>query len=154
MPDQYFLPANWVEAHKVLSGPVAQKLKALAFAQNAVVLEIRLASDVKTDRQRRYYHGVILKSIAQQAKVNGQKYELETWKEYFRAKYLGFKVETTKNPITGKKVRRRVRVSTEDLGVKGYNELIERVTAEAATDLGVEFPADRLIDPETGEVLQ
>ena len=54
--------------------------------------------------------------------------------------------------MTGKKVRRRVRVSTEDLGVKGYSEYIERVTAFAAVELGVEFQ-EEWVDPDTGEVL-
>jgi hypothetical protein len=58
---------------------------------------------------------------------------------------------TTVNPMTGKKHRRRVRKSTEDLGVKAYAELIERVTAFAVTELSVEFPA--YIDQETGEIL-
>lgn len=97
--------------------------------------------DAKTDRQRRYYHGVVLKTIAQQARPNGEQHALAVWKEYFRAEYLGYKTVTTKNPITGKKIRRRVRVSTEDLGVKGYSQLIDRVSAFAATELGVTFPA-------------
>ena len=66
---------------------------------------------------------------------------------------------TTKNPMTGKKVRRRVRVSTEDLGVKGYSQLIDRVSAFAATELGVTFPATFQqwegvqVDPDTGETI-
>ena len=122
-------------------------------------LELRLHEDAKTDRQRSYYHGVVLKSIAQQAKPNGQQYPLAVWKEHFRAEYLGHKTVTTKNPLTGKKVRRRVRVSTEDLGVKGYSQLIDRVSAFAATELGVVFPATfqqwegMQVDPATGEII-
>ena len=51
-------------------------------------LELRLHEDAKTDRQRRYYHGVVLKSIAQQARPNGQQYPLAVWKEHFRKEYL------------------------------------------------------------------
>jgi len=69
-----------------------------------------------------------------------------------RAEFLGFKTVTHKNPITGKKARRRERVSTEHLGVKGYAEYIERVTAFAATELGVVF-SEEYVDPDTGEVL-
>ena len=122
-------------------------------------LELRLHEDAKTDRQRRYYHGVVLKSIAEQARPNGRHYPLAVWKEHFRAEYLGHKTVTTKNPITGKKVRRRVRVSTEDLGVKGYSQLIDRVSAFAATELGVTFPATfqqwegMQVDPDTGEII-
>ena len=122
-------------------------------------LELRLHQDAKTDRQRAYYHGVVLKSIAQQARPNGQQYPMAVWKEHFRKEYLGFKTVTTKNPLTGKKSRTRQRVSTEDLGVKGYSQLIDRVSAFAATELGVEFPASfaqweqTQVDAETGEII-
>jgi hypothetical protein len=120
-------------------------------AGHRLALEIRLAEDAKTDGQRKYYHGVVLAEIAKQATVNGQKFPLAVWKEWFRSEYLGFKTVTCTNPMTGKKSRRRVRKSTEDLGVKAYAQLIERVTAFAVTDLSVEFPAR--IDPDTGEII-
>ena len=124
-----------------------------------LTVELRRFEDAKTDRQRAYYHGVVLKSIAQQARPNGQQYPLAVWKEHFRKEYLGFKTLTHKNPITGKKTRTRVRVSTEDLGVKGYSQLIDRVSAFAATELGVTVPAsfdqwERMqVDPDTGEII-
>ena len=133
--------------------------KSMWAAGHRLVVEVRLHEDVKTDRQRRYYHGVILKEIAQKARPNGVAFSLATWKEHFRAQYLGFKTVTTKNPITGKKVRRRRRVSTEDLGVKAYSVLIDKVTAYAVTDLDIEFSCPSFaqyegsqIDPETGEI--
>ena len=124
-----------------------------------LTMELRRFEDAKTDRQRAYYHGVVLKTIAQQARPNGVQFPLAVWKEHFRAEYLGHKTVTTKNPLTGKKVRRRQRVSTEDLGVKGYSQLIDRVSAFAATELGVSFPAsfdqwERMqVDPDTGEII-
>ena len=102
---------------------------------------------------------MVLKTIAQQARPNGVQFPLAVWKEHFRAEYLGHKTVTTKNPLTGKKVRRRQRVSTEDLGVKGYSQLIDRVSAFAATELGVSFPASfdqwegMQADPDTGEII-
>lgn len=128
-------------------------------AGHQLEVEIRLHEDAKTDRQRKYYHGVVLKTIAQQARPNGAQYPLATWKEHFRAEYLGHKTVTSKNPLTGKRVRRRERVSTEDLCVKGYSQLIDRVSAYAATELGVTFPAsfeqwERMqVDPDTGEII-
>ena len=128
-------------------------------AGRQVEAEFRLHEDAKTDRQRAYYHGVVLKTIAAQARPHGQQFPLQVWKEHFRAEYLGHKTVTTKNPMTGKKVRRRQRVSTEDLGVKGYSQLIDRVTAFAATELGVTFPAtfgqweQMQVDPDTGEII-
>lgn len=141
---------NPVQAHAAFKAAWIE-VKAKLMAGHRIEIEVRNADDAKTDRQRRYYHGCILKTIAGQATANGQKFDLQTWKEYFRAEYLGHKTHTFKNPMTGKKVRRRERVSTEDLGVKGYSQLIERVTAFAATELGVTFP-DEWYDPETGEI--
>jgi len=147
----FHLSANPVAAHKTLADQVWVQIKALAAAGHATVVEVRTAEDVKTDKQRRYLHGYVLMTIARQAEVNGQKFDMKTWKEWFRAEFLGWKVRTYKNPLTGKKVRRRERVSTEDLGVKGYGEYIDRVTAYAATELGVEFQ-EEWVDPDTGEV--
>lgn len=139
------------QAHHSLSGHVWPWAKSMLAAGNRLVLEVRLAEDVKTDKQRKYYHGVVLTEIAKQARVNGQKFPLAVWKEHFRSEYLGFKTVSCTNPMTGKKHRRRVRKSTEDLGVKAYAQLIERVTAFAVTDLSVKFPEH--IDAETGEIL-
>lgn len=125
-----------------------------------LVVEARLYEDAKTDRQRRYYHGVVLKTIAQQARgAGGKVFPVAVWKEYFRQQYLGHKTVSTISPITGKKSRRRQRISTEDLGVRGYSDLIDRVTAFAAAELGVTMPMpfeawDALpVDPDTGEIM-
>lgn len=121
--------------------------------------EIRLYEDAKTDRQRNFYHGIVLKTIADQARPNGLAYPMPVWKEHFRKEYLGFKTVSYTNPLTGKKSRNRVRTSTETLGIRAYARLIDRVMAFAATELGVEFPVtyhqweERQIDPETGEIL-
>jgi len=148
------LQVQWInpqQAHASLNQTVVPWAKSMMLAGHRLIGEFRLAEDVKTDGQRRYYHGVVLTEIAKQAQVNGQKFPLAVWKEHFRNEYLGFKTVTFINPMNGKKSRRRVRKSTEDLGVKAYANLIERVTAFACTDLGVEFPAR--IDPETGEIM-
>ena len=133
---------NPQQAHQALSNLVWPELKSQTMAGNRMVLEIRLADDSKTDEQRRYYHGVILTEISKQAKPNGVQYPMQVWKEYFRDLYLGHKTKTVTNPLTGKKSRRRIRVSSEDLGVRGYTNLIEQVTAYAVTELGVMFPAE------------
>lgn len=125
-----------------------------------VDVELRLHDDAKTDRQRRYFHGVILKEISQQACPGGQKHSLQVWKEYFRAEFLGFKTVSFINPLTGKKSRRRQRVSTEDLSVKAYANHIDRVTAFAVVELGVQFSCPTFaqyesmnVDQATGEIL-
>lgn len=133
--------------------------KAMWLAGHPLEIEVRTHEDAKTDRQRNYYHGVVLTQITLQARPNGEQFPFKVWKEHFRETFLGFKTVTFKNPITGKKSRRRVRVSTEDLGVRGYSTLIEKVTAFAAMELNVRFPMtwaeyERMqIDPDTGEIL-
>ena len=150
---------NAEQAAVAIRNVAAPKCREIWATGQLVEATFRTHEDAKTDRQRAYYHGVVLKTIAQQAQPNGQHYPLAVWKEHFRAEYLGYKTVTTKNPITGKKVRRRVRVSTEDLGVKGYSQLIDQVSAFAATELGVTFPATfqqwegMQVDPATGEVI-
>lgn len=133
---------NPQQAHLAITSQIWPAIKAQTMAGNRMMLEIRLAEDAKTDEQRRYYHGVILTEISKQARPNGQQFSLQVWKEYFRDLYLGHKTQTFTNPMTGKKSRRRLRKSTEDLGVKGYTKLIEQVTAYAVTELGVQFPVE------------
>ena len=95
--------------------------------------------DSKSIRQRNYYHRCVLVEIAEQAIVHGQKFDMPVWKEHFRETFVGSTWKVTKNPMTGKKMRRKVRISTEDLGVKAYSKLIDEVSAFAATELGVSF---------------
>ena len=97
-----------------------------------LVAEFRLLDDDITDKQRAYLHAVVLTEIALYARPGGQQFPMRTWKEHFRAEFLGFKVVTSINPLTGKKVRRRVRISTEDLGIKGMADYIDRICAWAA----------------------
>ncbi len=135
-----------------------------------LVAEFRLLDDDITDKQRGYLHAVVLTEIALYASPGGVKHDMKTWKEYFRSEFLGFKVVTSINPLTGKKARRRVRISTEDLGVRGLAEYIDRVIAFASTELGLTIseplppelrpgrrrPAGKTehIDAETGEILE
>ena len=88
------------QAHKAL-----QKLwldvKNKLMAGKRQVIELRNYDDCVTSLQRRYYHGVVLAEIAKQAVIDGKKYNLETWKEHFRKQYLGDKIVTTINPMTG-----------------------------------------------------
>lgn len=132
-----------------------------------LTLHVRLLDDDITDRQRAYLHGVVLAEIAQQAVVDGRRWPMAVWKEHFRREFLGHRVVTVINPMTGRKSRRRERISTEDLGVRRMAEYIDRIIAFAATDLGVTVseplppelrPSRRKkresVDPETGEVLE
>jgi hypothetical protein len=135
-----------------------------------LVAEIRLLDDDITDKQRAYLHSVVLTEISLYAyRPGGQRFDMKTWKEYFRSEWLGFKTVTWTNPLTGKKHRRRERISTEDLGIRKMAEYIDRIIAFAATDLGLTIseplppelrPGRRkskpreVIDADTGEITQ
>ena len=95
--------------------------------------------DLKTQKQRGYYHGIILKEISEQATLDGKKFDMPVWKKYCRKRFVGYRWETGIDPTTGKKYRLKVRISTEELGLRAYSKLIEEVTAWAITDLGVAF---------------
>ena len=142
---------NPAQARAMLKEHVFPWVGAQLQAGRACVLELRLADDVKTDKQRAYLHGCILANIAKQAVVNGERFALKTWKEWYRNEFLGFRTVTHQNPFTKKASRRRQRLSTEDLGLRAYADYIERVIAHAVTTLGVSFP-EEWTDPETGEV--
>lgn len=150
---------NPVQAHAALTKTVWPRVKAETIAGHELVCQIVAREDKLTEAQRRYYHGFVLMEIAKQAAPGGQKFSMKVWKEYYREKFLGYKRVTTTNPITGRKSRKRVRVSTEDLSVKKYTILIEKVCADAATEHGVQFGLTQdefmaTVDPDTGEIQQ
>lgn len=137
-----------------------------------LVLEVKLLDDDITERQRGYLHGVVLTEIALYGRANGgTQFPMKAWKEYFRQRLLPDRRVTAVNPMTGRKSRRRVRVSTEDLGVRRLAKYIEEVIAIAAMELGVvvseplppELRAQRrraqaveqgAVDAETGEIYE
>lgn len=119
-------------------GPYCVEKWASGVARLAVTVEPE--EDSKTKKQRAYYHRVVLTEIAEQARtIDGRKHDMKVWKEWLREKYVGYRWVVLVNPITGKKYRRKVRISTEEFGIKRYSRLIEEVTAFAVTDLGVIF---------------
>lgn len=132
-----------------------------------LVAEFRLLDDAISDAQRAYLHAVVLTEIALYEKVSGKRYAMAVWKEHFRKELLPDRRLTSINPFTGKKSRRRVRQSTEKLGVKGMADYIDKVIAIAAMELGVvvsePMPAHlrpqrrakmtETVDQDTGEVM-
>jgi hypothetical protein len=106
------------------------------------VMTITSYEEALTNRQRKYYHGYILLTISQQVNVEGRKYHVDDWKHHYRQKFLGDKIVEVIDVMTGATKRELQRVSSESLSVKGYNELIEKVTADAATEFGVVFDID------------
>jgi hypothetical protein len=126
-----------VQAHEVLTKSMWPWVKAMTMAGNVIVLRGEEYENELSDRQRGFLHGVVLMQISQQAAPNGQKFSMAVWKEHYRKEFLGSKRISFIDPLTGKKHRRLVRASTEDLGVRAYGKYIDRVLADAATEHGV-----------------
>jgi hypothetical protein len=89
---------------------------------------------------RKFFHGYVLGQISEQVRdLEGRKHPIDTWKLYYTEKFLGHKWNTYVNPYTGKKTRRKERISTEDIGNDKYKKFTEQVMADAATELNVVF---------------
>jgi len=116
--------------------------KALRMNGERVAISVGPVIDDISAKQRRFFHGPVLTQISEQVRVLGERFVVAVWKEYYRKLFLPDTWEMRKMPGAKRATPHRVRRSTEDLGVKGYSEYIDRVTAHAATEFGVEFDFD------------
>jgi serine protease inhibitor ecotin len=75
------------QAKKAIMGQIAPYCKA-QWAQGVERLSVTVQpqEDDLSDRQRRYYHGVILTQIAEQARCNAHSFPMKVWKEHFRVR--------------------------------------------------------------------
>jgi hypothetical protein len=103
-----------------------------------LVLEARLLDDDITDKQRAYFHAVVIEEFHLYARPNGEQFPREVWKRFLKERFLGFKVVTSIDPMTGKKRRLRHRISTEELGIRRYAQFVDECIAFAAADCGFE----------------
>lgn len=95
-----------------------------------------------TVKQRRFLHGPVLHQIADQVVADGTKFSMPVWKEFYRAKFLGWRWVSMRLPGQKRATPRKVRISTEDLTIRQYSEYIDKVIADAVTEYGVEFDLD------------
>ena len=110
------------QGREVMRGQILPFIGKLLEAGKRVAVSAMEEEDLKSVRQRNYYHRCVLVEIAEKATVNGEKFDMKVWKEHFRKTFLGSKWVIDKDPMTGKKKRYKVRISTEDLGVKAYSK--------------------------------
>lgn len=126
------------QGHQVLSQSFWPWAKQQLAEGRRLVVKGEELEDAKSIQQRRYLHGVIFTEMAEQLRPNGQSFAMKVWKEHCREKFLGSKWVMELDPIAGKKRRRKVRVSSEDLGIKAYSNYIEQCTAYGI-ELGAGF---------------
>lgn len=105
----------------------------------SVLLSVGPALEPVGVQQRRFLHGPVLTQISEQVRVFGERFVTAIWKEFYRKLFLPDAWEVRKLPGQKRATPVRVRQSTEDLGIKRYSELIDKVIAHAATEFGVEF---------------
>lgn len=155
------LPADPQRAHAMMTASAWPYIKSHTLAGTALAMVIKPQEDDRSLRQNAYMWGVVLKEISEQARVNGQKYTADAWHELGKRSHLLRKV--TKKTVAGRK-RKVVCVSigsTKDLSVKAMSAYLDKLTAFAATELGVTFSVpnwqefgSHMVDMTSGEILE
>lgn len=121
-----------------------------------VLLTVSVALEPVGVQQRKFLHGPVLTQISEQVRVNGERFTTDVWKEYYRRLVLEREPEYVMHKMPGAKraTPRRVRRSTEDLGVRAYAKFIDEVIDHAVAEWGVAFrfemnerEAIRYVDP-------
>lgn len=97
-------------------------------ADKPLLIEVMDYKAPKTRAQEKLFHA-ILQDVAENVSVEGRKFSLESWKEYFARKHLG--IEEIVLP-TGEIVQQRK--PTSKANVEEYNILIDRTLQELAAD--------------------
>lgn len=116
---------NWCRTH----------LQSMVISKRNVRIIITDEDADRLEEQVRYYFGVLLAAIANQAHVNGQQFSKEVWHEYLATKFLpGKEVEMP----DGEYRVVRSSVARGKIGVKAMAEYTKQVEAYAATELGVQ----------------
>jgi len=90
----------------------------------------------RTSEANRFYWGVVLTQIADNAWLNGRQYSKDVWHEYLAQSYLPKEEMVLPD---GEIIQRRK--STTELTVAEFAEYIEKCRAYAAVELGIEFDA-------------
>lgn len=106
-----------------------------------VLLSVGIAIEPVGVQQRRFFHGPVLTQISEQVRVRGERFTADLWKEHLKNVILEREphYEMRKLPGAKRATPRRVRRSTETLGVRDYAQFIDEVIAYAVTEWGVEF---------------
>jgi hypothetical protein len=102
----------------------------LAMAQAGKPLGVLVAEHKakRTGPQNRFYWGTALRSIAENAWVDGKQYSENAWHEYLAGKFIGYE----DMPGGG-----QTPISTASLSVDEFSVYLERVMQYAAEHLGV-----------------
>jgi hypothetical protein len=141
--------------------------KRLTSAGKAVEVSVKESEDERSLRANRFYWGYVLKTIAHQASIGGQRYQAEAWHELFKRQFLGYEVKKATVAGRRKKLVTRTLRSTSKASVRQFVAYLEQIMAFAATDMGVAWQVEytvkqivnskargMVIDAETGEIVE
>lgn len=162
---------NPQQAHAALAGQVWPHMKGELQASRRLWLSVQPLEDARSLQQNKFYWGVVLRQISEQAQVEGIGANADGWHLYFKKMFLGYQFTKVKEPGKKRKTVKRELRSTTDLSVRQFAEYIERIQAHAATVFGVTFTellpqelkpeprkakpkAGTVIDMDTGEILE
>jgi hypothetical protein len=111
-----FIKANWA---------------ACLTAGEPLRIEVTQRGDKRSAEQNKRYWA-LLRSISEQAWVDGRRFDSETWHELFRRQYIG--TEEINLP-DGTRIERGI--STTTLSVSEFTSFMDRIEQYAAEQLGV-----------------
>lgn len=107
--------------------------KAAADAGKPLAVSITENKTKRSIEQNKRLHA-LLQDISEQAWINGRQFDVDTWREHFNQTYIGVDDVVMPNGTT-----RRRGISSTTLDVQEFGAYMEKITAYAATELGVQF---------------
>jgi hypothetical protein len=153
------------QAHEALARQAWPWAKEQIRQGRELVAEFRQLEDDRTEQQHRYYWAVVLRDVADQVSLGGQRYTKDAWHEYGKREFLPRKTKKVKVAGRARPVVSTVIASTTDLSIRQMGNYLEKWMAFAA-EHGVTVseplpphlrPGRRRkaesIDAETGEIL-
>lgn len=123
-------PAVW---HAVVAF-IKANAQACADKDRPLRLIVTAEDRKRNDEQNRRYWGYVLRTITEQAWVDGRQFDKDTWHEYF-ARHFGVCDEVVLPD--GEIIQRRK--STTQMTVGEFADYMTRVEVYAAQELGVQF---------------
>lgn len=93
------------------------------------VVVSELGGGRRSEAQLRFYWGVVLAAVAEQAVVSGRRFSAAAWHEHFRRRFIGVR-DTPDGPVA---------LSSSSLSVEEFSAFINKVEAYAAQEHSVVF---------------
>lgn len=140
------------QAHSAAKHFLARCEEMFASGVERIAATAEEEQDARSLQQNAFYWGYVLKTISEQATINGIGSDEDGWHWHFKKTVLGYRVVKYREPGSKRmKVKRELR-STKDLKqrrrgdpdpTKYMPDYLDAVMAKAATEFGVTFDATK-----------